>query len=87
MPNSISSASGWIPRVLLSELRGGTRNTNGQDRAAGGSQQTGKHQGERLMDWGKGSRLPGKPATKGRAQYDNPFLGVILSCSEHAEDQ
>lgn len=79
MPNSISSASGWIPKVLLSERRGAPRNTNGQDRAIGRSQQKGKHHGERLMGWGKGSRLPGKPVTKARAQYDNPFLGLILS--------
>lgn len=79
MLNSISSASGWIPKVLLSELRGATRNTNGQDRAIGGSQQKGKLQAEHLMGWGKGSWLPKKPGTKGRAQYNNPFLGLILS--------
>lgn len=57
MPNSISSASGWLPRVLLSELRVAARNTNRQGRAHGGSQQKGEHQGDPLMGWGKRGSL------------------------------
>lgn len=53
MPSSISSASGWIPKVLHRRI------------PAEGC----------LMGWGKGSRLPEKPVTKGRAQY---VLGLIL---------
>lgn len=77
MPNSISSASGWLPRVLLSVLRGATRNTNEQGRAHGGSQQKGEHR-ENPSCAGEEGRLPGKPVTVGRAQGSKPSLDLRL---------
>lgn len=66
MPNSISSASGWIPRVLLSELRGTARNTNGRDRATGGSQQKGKHK-ETFWRAGGGQQAAWEAWNKGKS--------------------
>lgn len=87
MPNSISSASGWLPRVLLYELRGATRNKNGQGRAHGGSQQKGGAAGRTPHGLGKRGRLSEKPVTMGRAQGSKPSLGLSLSQGEGTEDQ